>query len=233
MRVAGALDARDVDYRVSLDANEQFADARAVAELFDAIEAEPALARLWASTLYVEQPIARGRALHEPVHALGARKPLALDESDEHAGVFAMARGLGYAAISSKSCKGVYRALLNAARAACWNAELGEARHFMIAEDLTTQPGVAVQQDLALAALVGATHVERNGHHYVDGFAGAPSEEQRAFARAHPDLYRLGEDGRARLVIEGGAVSLESLRRVRGFAVEAVPEWAGARPLGA
>ena len=39
----------------------------------------------------------------------------------------------------------------------------------MSAEDLTTQAGVAVQQDLALATLIGATHVERNGHHYVDG----------------------------------------------------------------
>ena len=50
--------------------------------------------------------------------------------------------------------------------------------YFMSAEDLTTQAGVAVQQDLALATLVGATHVERNGHHYVDGMAGAPEEEQ-------------------------------------------------------
>ena len=29
-----------------------------------------------------------------------------------------------------------------------------------------------MQQDLALATLIGATHVERNGHHYVDGMAG-------------------------------------------------------------
>ena len=44
----------------------------------------------------------------------------------------------------------------------------------MSAEDLTTQSGIALQQDLALATLIGATHVERNGHHYVDGMAGAP-----------------------------------------------------------
>ena len=60
----------------------------------------------------------------------------------------------------------------------------------MSAEDLTTQAGVAVQQDLALATLVGATHVERNGHHYVDGMAGAPEQEQSAFLMAHPELYR-------------------------------------------
>ena len=36
---------------------------RAVAELFDRIAATPQLQRLWASTLFVEQPIARDRAL--------------------------------------------------------------------------------------------------------------------------------------------------------------------------
>ncbi len=56
---------------------------------------------------------------------------------------------------------------------------------FMSAEDLTTQGGVAVQQDLLLATLVGATHVERNGHHYVDGMAGAPQSEQAAFLSQH------------------------------------------------
>ena len=43
--------------------------------------------------------------------------------------------------------------------------------YFMSGEDLTTQGGIAVQQDLALATLVGATHVERNGHHSVNGMA--------------------------------------------------------------
>ena len=28
-----------------------------------------------------------------------------------------------------------------------------------------------MQQDLALGALIGVTHAERNGHHYVDGLA--------------------------------------------------------------
>ncbi len=59
----------------------------------------------------------------------------------------------------------------------------------MSAEDLTTQAGVAVQQDLALATLIGATHVERNGHHYVDGMVGAPPAEEDAFLRHHPDIY--------------------------------------------
>ena len=93
----------------------------------------------------------------------------------------------------------------------------------MSAEDLTTQGGVAVQQDLALATLVGATHVERNGHHYVDGMAGAPESEQRAFLGAHPDLYRLS-DGRVRLAIRDGAVALGSLA-TPGLAVGVMPDF--------
>ena len=41
----------------------------------------------------------------------------------------------------------------------------------MSAEDLTIQAGLALQQDLALVSLLGLGHVERNGHHYVDGMA--------------------------------------------------------------
>ena len=68
----------------------------------------------------------------------------------------------------------------------------------MSAEDLTTQAGVAVQQDLALATLIGATHVERNGHHYVDGMTRRAAGEQDAFLAAHPDLYHRAANGRAR-----------------------------------
>jgi hypothetical protein len=94
----------------------------------------------------------------------------------------------------------------------------------MSAEDLTTQAGVAVQQDLALATLVGAKHVERNGHHYVDGMAGAPEQEQLAFLSAHPNLYR-NAGGRVRLAIRDGALSLSSLARTPGLAVGALPDW--------
>ena len=140
--------------------------------------AEPRLARLKSAILFVEQPIARAKALAEPIHALAREVAVEIDESDADMGVFPAGRALGYRGISAKSCKGFYRALLNRARIARWNAEAGADHYFMSAEDLTTQAGVAVQQDLALATLVGATHVERNGHHYVDGMAGAPEEEQ-------------------------------------------------------
>jgi hypothetical protein len=147
-----------------------------------------------------------------------------VDESDADFGVFPRARELGYRGISSKSCKGFYRALLNRARVAKYNAEAGGG-FFMSAEDLTTQAGVAVQQDLLLAALIGAKHVERNGHHYVDGMAGAPQAEQDAFLAAHGDVYDRAANGRVRLNIQNGAVSLVSIKQAVGLATAAAPDW--------
>lgn len=86
----------------------------------------------------------------------------------------------------------------------------------MSAEDLTTQSGVAVQQDLLLAGLVGAGHIERNGHHFVDGMANAPQPEQAAFLAAHGDLYE-SVLGRTRLRIELGRVALGSIASAPGL----------------
>ena len=53
-------------------------------------------------------------------------------------------------------------ALLNAARCRLWNREEGTDRYFMSGEDLTTQAGLAVQQDLALVSLLGLGHVTKH-----------------------------------------------------------------------
>lgn len=223
-RIAAVLDGIAQPYHCTLDGNEQFESAEAVAELWRRIGAEPRLARLKGSILFVEQPIARARALAAPVHALARDIPVEIDESDSDIGTFPEARAIGYAGISAKSCKGFSRALLNRARIALWNAD-GGGKYFMSAEDLTTQAGVAVQQDLALATLVGATHIERNGHHYVDGMAGAPQAEQDSFLAAHGDLYVRAKNGRARLHIQHGAVSLQSILQANGLASAVVPDW--------
>ena len=73
--------------------------------------------------------------------------------------------------MSSKTCKGIYKSLhQRGALRRTW----GEG-YFMTGEDLTIQAGLALQQDLALVSLLGLTHVERNGHHYVNGMAGLPA----------------------------------------------------------
>ncbi len=222
-RVAAVIDAKVSNYSVTLDGNEQFSSAEAVADLLSRVKAEPRLARFAASVLFVEQPIARAHAFEKPVEVLASFKPVEIDESDADIDAFVTARGLGYTGISSKSCKGFYRSLLNRARVAKWSAEDGIS-YFMSAEDLTTQGGLAVQQDLALASLIGMTHIERNGHHYVDGMAGAPEAEQVAFAAAHSDLYRVS-NGRTRLRIEAGQLAISSVIAAVGLGSSVAPDW--------
>jgi hypothetical protein len=93
----------------------------------------------------------------------------------------------------------------------------------MSAEDLTTQAGLSVQQDLALVSLLGIRHVERNGHHYVNGMAALPASEQDAFLRAHPDLYERSH-GAVRLKIQDGRIALGSLD-CAGYASAAMPDF--------
>ena len=163
------------------------------------------------------------------MHALARLKPLIIDESDGELSSFPAAQRLGYTGVSSKNCKGLYKSILNAARVAKLNAESGRPTFFMSAEDLTTLAGVSVQQDLALVALLGLAHVERNGHHFIDGMSFAPAREQAAFARAHPDLYA-HEDGVVRLALKQGRLALSSLD-CSGFAVAAAMDFAALRPM--
>lgn len=227
--IASVLDRAPGPYRASLDGNEQYESAEGVLELVRGIRSTPALARLWASILFVEQPIARKLALDVDLRATDFGKPVIIDESDGELASFVQARARGYAGVSSKTCKGFYKSVLNAARCAAWNREEGAQRYFMSAEDLTTQAGLAVQQDLALVNLLGIPHVERNGHHYVDGMKALPRPEQEAFLRAHPDLYE-DSHGAVRLRIRDGEMAIASLD-TPGFASGALPDFEAMRPL--
>jgi hypothetical protein len=212
-QIARVLDGLADPYHVTLDGNEQYPHAEAITELWLRVLATPALQRLAASTLLVEQPIARQQAGAEPVWALARHLPVIIDESDGGLDAFVQARALGYAGVSTKSCKGFYKSLLNLARCRQWNAAApaGAQPFFMSGEDLTMQPGIAVQQDLALVGFMGLTHVERNAHHFIDGFNGRPQAEAQAFLAAHPDLYHL-QNARVRLRIERGQLSLATLQ---------------------
>ena len=232
-RIAEAL-APVADCVVTLDGNEQFPDAPAAAEFWRRVQATPALQHLARSTLYIEQPLPRAIALDTDVRPLAVMRPVLIDESDGTLEAFPRALELGYTGVSSKQCKGIYRSLLNAARCQQRNGaarQTGTARCFMSAEDLTTQAGLAVQQDLALVNLIGLGHVERNGHHYVDGFAGqgAGLAERQAFLAAQPGLYEPADDN-VRLRVRDGLLDLRSLDRP-GFASGANPEWPTLQPL--
>ncbi len=230
-RIAAVLDRDAGDYRATLDGNEQYDDVEGIAALWRRMEETPGLSSLVGRILFIEQPIKRAVALSKSVESLARRKALIVDESDGELGTFPAARALGYAGVSSKNCKGFYKSILNAARVAWLNKAAGASRYFMSAEDLTTLAGVSVQQDLALVSLLGLTHVERNGHHFIDGMSFAPDAEQASFAAAHPDLYdRSG--GPARLRITGGTLQLGSLA-CPGFAVGGDTDIAALRPMPA
>ncbi len=192
----------------------------------DRLDRDAALAPIATRLLYIEQPMPREVTRKSPLGAL-ARRDFIVDEADDSWDAFPAARALGYRGISSKSCKGVYKSIVNAARAAKWSAE--GARHFITGEDLTCQAGLAVQQDLALGSLLGIAHAERNGHHYVDGFGDTPAAEAERFLTGHPDLYEKS-GGRVRLAIHDGDLLTGSLATA-GFASAVHPDWPTIAPL--
>ena len=213
--IAAVLDQSPEPYLATLDGNEQFTDIEPVQALWTKMTETASLKRLVDAIVFIEQPIARTKAMTANVSALASDVPLIIDESDDSLNAFPMARDLGYAGVSSKLCKGFYKSLINAARCSRIQADGGVA--FMSAEDLTNQAGVAVQQDLALVSLLGLEHVERNGHHYVDGFGETDEAVQQAFARDHADLYQTSNTG-TRLHIANGHLDIGSLV-AEGFAL--------------
>jgi hypothetical protein len=212
------------EYCVTLDGNEQYTEIDAIVALWQSIAGRPRLSRFSKNVMWIEQPLSRNVARHASVAALAHFKPVLIDESDGTLQAFPEARPLGYSGVSSKSCKGLYKSVLNAARCAQWNAADGARRYFLSSEDLTMQAGLAVQQDLALVNLLGLTHSERNGHHYVNGFAGtgASEAEQERFLNVHSDLYERSH-GSVRLAIHGGIIAVHSLGDA-GFASGAEPD---------
>ncbi len=228
VKIAGVLDRIDEPLHVTLDGNEQYEELDAVVELWQAMEAEPGLHKICAATLFIEQPIKRQVALARSVAPLARHRPVIIDESDGDLDSFVRARSLGYAGVSSKDCKGFYKSIINLARCRIWNAA-GDGAFFLSGEDLTTLAGISVQQDLALVALLGLVDVERNGHHFIDGFSGRPEAEAQAYLEAHPDLYHT-DGGKPRLRIRAGRLALDSLD-CKGFGSAVVPELSTTAPM--
>ena len=226
IRIGKELATLPHDYGVTLDANEQYADLTALAALAASLDRDSALPPIATKLLYIEQPMPRDIFRLSPLGALAGRDFI-IDEADDCYDAFPAARALGYRGISSKSCKGIYKSVINATRAAQWSAD--DERFFVTGEDLTCQAGLGVQQDLALGALIGIIHAERNGHHYVDGFGDAPATEAQAFLAAHPDLY-IRDGNSVRLSIHDGDLLTGSLTSP-GFATGVHPDWPALSPL--
>ena len=98
----------------------------------------------------------------------------------------------------------------------------------MSGEDLTMQAGLAVQQDLALVNLLGIAHVERNGHHYVNGMAACRRPSSRPSCCASRTCTN--EPRRRAPAHRGGHLAIGSLAGI-GFATGAYPDWETLTPM--
>jgi len=211
--IADVIDAELDEYGVTVDANEQYQSIDELERLWRELAGEDALAEFVDSLICIEQPLDRSIALSPEAGEMlddWDGPPIIIDESDGKPGSLGEAARLGYAGASVKSCKGVFKSVVNAALVSRLN-ERNEGKYLLTAEDLTTIGPVSLQQDLALVASLGFGHVERNGHHYFRGLDALPDELQDRTLETHGDLYRRHEEGFPTLDIDGGTLALDSV----------------------
>jgi L-alanine-DL-glutamate epimerase-like enolase superfamily enzyme len=201
------------EFFVTLDGNENFKGFEPFREFWQKAASDAALREMWRRILVVEQPVHRDRALSDDLgaalRAWKDRPPLIIDESDGALGDLPQALSLGYVGTSHKNCKGIVKGIANACLLAK-RRRSGE-RVVLTGEDLCTLGPVVLLQDLALMALLGIEHVERNGHHYYRGLSLWPADWQESVLADHGDLYTRHRDGFASLRIVEGRVALGSV----------------------
>ncbi|MFT4148763.1 MAG: hypothetical protein QM656_01090 [Paracoccaceae bacterium] len=204
---AGLTQSRAADWAVTLDCNECFTDADEFAEMTARLARAPELGAFWDRVLYLEQPVHRRYWRSQPLKDMG--KPVIIDETEGGFDDAAFAFGLGYRGVSAKSVKGFYKALLNAAQ-----VTLTRPGCFLTAEDMNHPAGLVLQQDIAIALLLGLPHIEKNGHHFI-----GPVDRTAPFApdaAAWPATYHNKGD-RVGVRISGGRVSLGAGVHHAGF----------------
>ena len=133
--------------------------------------------RLYAMTLYVEQPFPYELEQHRiDVHSVSARKPLFLDESAHDWRMIKLGRELGWTGVALKTCKTQTGAVLSA----CWAKAHGMT---LMVQDLTN-PMLAQIPHVLLAAHTGTIMgVETNSMQFYP-------EASAAEAAVHPGLYQ-------------------------------------------
>ena len=167
------------DFRATLDANEQY-DPERLRLLLQAMQSgrrcKPS-----ASACSISSSPSTGPATFAA--PLGAISPPSIRSSSTRRTAITMpfrARSsLGYRGVSSKSCKGFYKSILNGARAAA-SSERQPGRFFVSAEDLTCQAGLGIEQDTALVATLGSPMPSATG--IITSMASAPHRMRKRCA---------------------------------------------------
>ena len=215
---------------VTLDGNESYQD---IAEFSRFVEelAEKQLG-LFQHIAFVEQPLSRDVTLdpanRESIQELAKKKDLVIDEADGELGSFREAFSLGYAGVSHKNCKGVFKSLLNFCRCHHVVETTGRAA-FQTGEDLSNMPVVPLQQDFAALGVLGIPHCERNGHHYSYGQKHLSPAEKQLALKHHGELYTK-RNGELFLNIQNGLVRCDSLAGTP-FGTAFEPNWQAMTPL--
>jgi hypothetical protein len=202
-------------FAFSLDGNESFREVAPFADYVREMQAGVGGPRFWAQLLFIEQPWHRDVALTPAIGALARawpdRPPIIIDESDAALTSLPTALSLGYAGTSHKNCKGIFKSVANASLLAQRRAAGLPA--MLSGEDLSNVGPVALLQDLAAAACLGATSIERNGHHYFAGLSQFPAAIQSYILAHHGDLYIRSQAGWPRLDVRRGRLPLGSVLR--------------------
>jgi len=205
------------DFRFSLDGNEQFATPEALHSFGERVHKDSRLSVFFEHLLFIEQPINRKVALGpDAPRADGAWPrpvPIIIDESDGALEDFPRALELGYAGVSHKNCKGVFKGIRNRALIAHHHNRHPQRTFLMTGEDLANIGPIALLQDLAVQALLGNGSVERNGHHYFKGLSMFPADVNEQVLANHPGVYRRGPDRSACFHIENGRIQLSSINQ--------------------
>ena len=144
-----------------------------------------------------------------------------IDESDGSLADLPRALSLGYRGTSHKNCKGIVKGLANAALLHLARRQNPGTEFNLSGEDLVNVGPVALLQDLAVMALLGVSHVERNGHHYFRGLSMHPAALQAEVLKKHAGFYRRHEAGFPTLDIREGRLHLETINSAPfGFAAD-------------
>lgn len=205
------------DYRYTVDGNELFRSLSAFREYWDALFQRTELRDTLPRLLFVEQPLHRDIALDAASVAglsdWNDRPPIIIDESDAELDSLPRALELGYDGTSHKNCKGVFKSIINACRLELRRRQDTERDRplVMSVEDLVNIGPVALLQDLAVAATLGMTSVERNGHHYFAGLSAFPQSVQKDVLQHHGDLYESCDAGYPVVRIADGRMQVGSI----------------------
>lgn len=204
--------ANGTDFKFTLDGNEYFHVMKDFLSYWEALKASPILERYLSCLLFLEQPFHRSIALDVDLNPLKEHDiPIIIDESDDTPTAIRMALKCGYAGTSHKNCKGVFKSIATACYLKWLEGQGGTNPYLLSAEDLATVGPVALLQDLAVAALLGITHIERNGHHYFKGLTMYPLEIQQQICRTHSDVYTTDSQVGVTLRVEEGQLNIGSV----------------------